>query len=132
MEKKDQPGCWVIGDKDFIKLVMDKNKHRIRSVNILRKEWSIERVVKKIAEDHKLIPEDIKRRSRMSLDSQCRKKLFYICCRKLGYSLEEIAGYLGLSGPAISWAIKKGEKLVTQKYVSEFTNLPPGVCHEAK
>lgn len=47
----------------------------MRSMNTLRKEWSIERVIKQIAKDHKFNPEDIKMRSRMSQGSQCRTKL---------------------------------------------------------
>jgi len=42
------------------------------------------------------------------------------------YVVEEVAVYLKISGPAVSWAIRRGKELVSKKDVDKFINLPPG------
>jgi hypothetical protein len=126
VEKKDRPACWVIGDREFVVSVMSKNEERLRSMNVLREQWSMKEVLNRVASEHTLKPEDLKKRSRLSAVSECRKEFAYICCRVLGFSVEEVARYLKLSGPAVSWAINGGRKLVTKKDISKFINLPPG------
>lgn len=101
---------------------LKREMHQLRTVSVLRQQWSLKDVLKKIALDHKLKPEELRKRSRLSLVSSCRKKFSFISCRVLGFPVEEVAGYLNLSGPAVSWSIIKGEELVTQKDISIFIN----------
>ncbi len=126
VNKKDEPGCWVIGDRDFIVSVINKNKERLRLNHIKHKYSSVEEVLEIIAEENKLTSEEIKGRSRLGKVSECRKKFVYLCCRVLGFSVDEVSRFLNVSGPAISWTLSKAEGVMTKKEISKFINLPPG------
>ncbi len=126
VERNDRPACWVIGDREFVISVMQKNKLRLKTATVSRQLWPLEKVFARIAAKHELQPQDLLQRSRNSEISECRKKFSYLCCRVLGHPVSEVAACLNLSGPAVSWAILEGEKIITQKEIGEFTILPPG------
>jgi len=120
IESKERPSCWVIGDQEFVLSAMRKNEHRLRTRSVLREKWSIEDVFKRVAEEHNLKPEELRNRSRMSVVSECRKKSAYICCRILGYRVEEVAAYLKISGPAVSHTLKISEHVMSKKDIDKF------------
>jgi putative transposase len=126
VDKKDRPECWVIGDQSFVQSVMTKNEQRLRTRSVLRKKWSIQDVFSYLAKEHNLKPSDLEKRSRLTRISICRQKCAYICCRIIGYSIEDVADYMNISNPAVSWAINRGKELVTKEDVVNFNYLPPG------
>jgi putative transposase len=126
VERKDRPGCMVIGDRDFVISVMEKNREQLRTQHILRRRWMIDDVFTTVAQQNGLAPDELKNRSRSTTISLCRKIAAYICCRVVGHTVTEVALYLNVSGPAVSSMIKKGEVLVDKRSVFKFTKLPPG------
>jgi REP element-mobilizing transposase RayT len=126
VERESRPGCWVIGDREFVVAALKKNERRLRIKSTVRDRWSIEKVLKAVADEHNLKSSDLMRRSRLSAVSRCRKTFAYICCDVLGFSVEDVAAFLRISGPAVSWAKEKGRGLVTEKDLVKFINLPPG------
>ena len=126
IDKKDKPSCWVIGDREFVLSVMEKHKRRLRARGVLRKKWSIEDVFKYLAREYKVAAVDLEKRSRLTEVSACRQRCAFICCRILGYKISEVAEYMKISGPAVSWAINKGKDIVSKKDIVKFNNLPPG------
>lgn len=126
IDKKDKPACWVIGNREFVISVMKKNEQRLRARSFLCRKWSIEDVFVQIAHEYKVKPVDLKKRSRLTTVSKCRQRCAYICCRILGYRIEEVAAYMKISGPAVSWAINKGKDVVSKKDIVIFNYLPPG------
>jgi|WetSurMetagenome_2_1015567.scaffolds.fasta_scaffold124003_2 putative transposase len=124
--RKDRPHCLVIGDHEYVQSVMKSNEQRLRSWNELRQKWSIEKVFDRIAEENKLPIGDFKKKSRESISSKCKKIGAFICCRTLGYSGEEVAAYLKMTSPAVSWSIKTIEGLLSKDEINKFINLTPG------
>ena len=126
VEKKDIPGCWVIGEQEFVSSVIQRNKEKVYAGLILRQHWSLDTVAEKICATYGIRREALMNRNSQAVVSVCRKKFAHICFRILGYSVAEIARYLNLSGPAVSWAAKHGAELVTKREKSLFMFFPPG------
>ena len=126
VERKDQPGCWVIGDREFVVAVTAKNRERLALTQAAREQWDIGDVAERMAAEAGVSVADLRRRGRKSAGIGCRKKFAYICCRVLQFPVIGVASFLGTSGPAVSWAIREGEKLVTAEDVRKWTILPPG------
>lgn len=124
--KKNNPDCWVIGDREFVCSVIQKNEENIRLSRSIRENWTLDKVILKVAKMHGVNEKEILTRSRLTKGSDVRKKFAFISCRLLGFSLSEVAKYLDVSGPCVSWAVKKGEELVDKEEISYFTILPPG------
>ena len=124
IERKERPSCWVIGDQEFVMSVMRKNEQRLRTRSALHEKWSIEDVFRRVAAEQGLELDALKRRSRMSKVSAGRKRGAYICCRVLGYRIEEVAAYLKISGPAVSSAIAGAGELVSKRYIDKVIKLP--------
>jgi REP element-mobilizing transposase RayT len=126
VEKKDAPSCWVIGEQEFVSSVMKKNAEKVRTELICRQYWSLDKAAEKICTMHKIDRETFMKRNSQAAQSVCRKKFAFICFRILGYTVAEIARYIHLSGPAVSWAVKQGAELMTKRERSVFMFLPPG------
>jgi REP element-mobilizing transposase RayT/DNA-binding transcriptional regulator GbsR (MarR family) len=126
MAEKEHPGCWVIGNREYVISVMKKNEDRIKICTVMRAKWPIEKVFKEIGKENKIKIGDLKKRSRMSIASKSKKIGAYVCCRIIGYSMEEVAQYLQMSNPAVSWAVKKAEEIVVKSDFNKFINLSPG------
>ena len=126
VDRKDKPECWVIGDRDFVVSVMEKYKKRLKARGALRKKWSIADVFEHIARRYKVNPEVLKKRSRSTSVSECRQRCAYLCCRVIGYSLEEVAEFMKISSPAVFWAAKKGGELIEIEDKDKFNYLTPG------
>jgi REP element-mobilizing transposase RayT len=126
VERKDRPGCWVLGDREFVVSVMRKNNERLQLRSVLRQAWSIEQVFDRLTRKYGCISDEVKKRSRLTTASTCKRKGAYICCGIIGYPVIEVASYLGVSGPAVSWMVKNGEAVIDKSDVDLFTNLPPG------
>jgi REP element-mobilizing transposase RayT len=126
VERKDQPGCWVIGDREFVVAVTAKHRERLALTRAAREQWDIGDVAERMAAEAGVSVADLRRRGRKSAGIACRKKFAYICCRVLQIPVIGVASFLGTSGPAVSWAIREGEKLVTAEDVRKWTILPPG------
>ena len=105
---------------------MQENKERLGLKHAVHPYGSVEEVLEVIAAESELPVEEIKKRSRNGVASELRKKFVYICCRVLGFSEEEVARCLNVSGPAISWTLRKAEGLMTKSEINEFINLSPG------
>ena len=126
VEDRDRPECWVIGDREFVVSVMKKNEQRLRMSRAAREQWSLDTVCAKIASDHGLSVSDLQKKSRSLEISEVKKKFAFICCRVLQFPVVMVADYLGVSGPAVSWAINEGKKIAKPVDLANFTNLPPG------
>ncbi len=126
VEKRNKPECWVIGDPVFVSSVMKKNENRIRMIRAVREKRSLEKIGAIVANNYKIKLSDMKKRSRSNLLSECRKKFAYVCCRVLQFPVSEVAAFFGVSSPAISWAIKRGQRLIKEGELAKFTILPPG------
>jgi hypothetical protein len=83
-------------------------------------------VFRHIADAYNLKLEDLQNQSQLSAISECRKQSVYRCCRIIGYSPEEVAGYFKISSPAVSGAIKSSRELIRKEDVGKFIKVTPG------
>jgi len=126
IERGRHPGCWVIGEQEFVMSVLKKNEDRLRSISLLRQRWSLDAIAEVLGKKHKLHPEEIIIKSNRSAVSAFRKRFSYISCRIIGFPVAAVARYLNQSSPAVSWQIKTGKEVVTKADIELFTFLPPG------
>lgn len=126
VEKKDKPECWVIGDRKFVSDVLIKNENRIRVIRSARENWPIDKVADSMIKEWGISIEELKKHSRSSHASECKKKFAYICCSVLHIPVSEVAQYLGVSSPAVSWEIRNAKGKIQRKDLAKFTILPPG------
>jgi putative transposase len=112
-EDRLSPECWVIGDHEFVKKILQDDKQRRMRLARFRIEGiTIDDVGKKIAEATGVTIDEIRRRSRGTRGSDARKVLAYVCNKVYGFPVKMIGGYLGISGPPVSISIPQGETLV--------------------
>jgi len=126
VDKKDKPECWVIGDPGFVRSVMSRNRHRLLLSRARAETWDLEKLCARLAREEGVSVENLKRRTRKTRGSVARKKFCYIACRVLQFSVAEVAAFLTVSAPAVSWTATRGESLVDSALIAKFTNLSPG------
>jgi putative transposase len=122
-----QTGCWVIGDQEFVTSVLNTDKeNRLRIALFKKHGWTFEKVARKVADCFSLNVEDLARRSRLTTTADARKAFAYLCRARLGFAVNEIGRYIGMTGPAASVCIRKGEAIVNKsKCLNLFLNLRP-------
>ena len=59
--------------------------------------------------------EDIYSKSREKVKAEARSLFCYWAVRELGYSMLELARRLGMSQPGVVYAVRRGERLATEK-----------------
>ena len=106
--------------------MLHENKERLGLRHAVHHYGSVEEVLAVLAEESGLPVDEIKKRSRNGQASELRKKFVYICCRVLGFSGEEVARCLQVSGPAVSWTLSKAEGLMRKRDINKFISLSPG------
>ena len=106
------PGCWVIGDRDFVTESMKADAaHRLRIARYKRAGWNLEKVAIEVAKLTELDVAEIEKRGHVNTRSTARKVLAAVAHRQLGIPNTEIARYLGIGAPAVSKSLDEGEKI---------------------
>jgi putative transposase len=107
-----QTGCWVIGDQEFVVSVLKTDKENHLRIALFKKlGWTLEKVAREVANCYNLKAEDLDQRSRQTTIAEARKIFAYLCRTRLGFPVNEIGRYLGMTGPAASICIRNGEKI---------------------
>jgi len=102
----------ILGSSDFIREVLREQKERLERRYQLRAQgYDIERVVKKVAEIFNMEPREIWKPGNQPLRVKARSMVCYWAVRELGMSGTSVGQLLGLGQPAVSRAVRRGEKL---------------------
>ena len=102
----------ILGSSDFIRDVLAGQKERLeRRYQLKAQGYDIERVVKKVAEIFEMAPEEIWKPGNQPLRVKARSMVCYWAVRELGMSGTSVGQLLGLGQPAVSRAVRRGEKL---------------------
>jgi len=80
--------------------------------------WDMDRLCSHVCKIFSIKPEQILRKGRANNLSRAKNLLSFWANRELGISGKEIADYFGVSGPAISYSIKQGEKYAKEKSIN--------------
>lgn len=82
-----------------------------RYTAVKRSGYDLDKTAKKAASLCDVTPEDIFSKSRQKTKVKARSLFCYWATRELGISLTEIARQLGISTPAVSYAVARGEEI---------------------
>jgi putative transposase len=103
----------ILGDSDFISdVIAEANEAFDRRYHLKRKGYDIKSVEKKVVEIYGIEKQDLYSGSRKSKVSEARSVFCYLCVRELGESMTDIARLLGISQPAVGYAVDKGKVIV--------------------
>lgn len=100
----------ILGDGDFVSSVLKVHEEKLKEKEALKSAgWDLERLCKHVCQMHSLEQDKIYSKGRANEVSRAKNLIAYWANKKLRISGKEIADYFGVSSPAISYSIKKGE-----------------------
>jgi putative transposase len=105
----------ILGDSDFVMEVLAgaderyDRRYRLKSLG-----YDISRVERKVVALYNSEKADLYSGSRKKVISEARSLFCYWCVRELGESMTNMAKRLGLTQPAIGYAVERGEQLAKQ------------------
>jgi chromosomal replication initiation ATPase DnaA len=76
---------------------------------------SIEELIESVAGQREISPELIRSNSRQRKVTEARAIVAYSAVEEAGHSMADVARYLGMKHPSVSYAVRKGEGLLGQK-----------------
>ena len=101
-----------MGAHEFVKSVIAKEReNRLRVARHQLERLSIEDLAAKFAAVAKITPEDLLRRARGNYRAAARTVFAYVCCCEYGFTIIEVAQYLGHTHSPMSPAVRQGEQL---------------------
>jgi REP element-mobilizing transposase RayT len=118
---QSEPGVYVIGDPEFVRNVLKKDRDKkLRIARHLLERTTIDELAARFACALKLGKIELLCRARGNSRSAARKVFAYLCHREYGFSIVEIAHYLGCTHSPVSLAVRQGEEIAKTK---EFANV---------
>jgi putative transposase len=105
----------ILGDSDFVTEVLEQADERYdRRYRLKTLGYDIWRVERKIIELFDIEKEGLYSGSRKKSISEARSLFCYWCVRELGETMTHMAKLLGLTQPAVSYCVERGE-LIAKK-----------------
>lgn len=109
----------VLGDSSFVLGVLKAADEEMEHKYRLRAEgYDVDTIAKRVAELFELEAKDIFSPGKYPLIVQARSVFCYWAVRQLGVSATALAKKLGISQPAVSLSVKRGETIVGEKGLS--------------
>jgi len=108
----------ILGDGEFVRTVLKlAGEEMKRKEKLLREGWTLDRLVKSICEIMRVDPNDLRKKGRASDLSGAQGLIAYFGYRALGISGNELTQLFGISRPALSKAINRGESIAKEKAI---------------
>jgi hypothetical protein len=105
----------ILGDSEFVMKVLKESEESFERKYELRSQgYDIERVARRVASLFEIATEDICSPGKYKDRVKARSVLCYWAVRELGETEIELAKKLGITQPAVSAAVKRGEKLAKE------------------
>lgn len=102
----------ILGDSSFVDAVLAQaSEHCTRRCELSRRGYNLERLADHVAGLCHLEPREVLARGRQRLRVDARSLFCFWAARDLGVSLTELARQLGLTPPAIGYAVQRGERI---------------------
>ena len=106
----------ILGDSEFVHKMLKKADDRFdRYYELKRLGYNLESVGARVCRIYDVSVEDIYSKSREKIKAEARGLFCYWAVRELGYSMLELARRLGMSQPGVVYAVRRGERLATEK-----------------
>ena len=90
----------------------DDRYYEIKEIN--RQGYDLKTVEDRVCSIFTIAPEDLYAKSREKVKASARGLFCYWAVRELGYGLTELARHLGITQPAVGYAVKRGENIAKQ------------------
>jgi chromosomal replication initiation ATPase DnaA len=78
---------------------------------LIRQGYDLDRIAEKVAETYDMDPDTITSRGRQKRRVAARSLLCFWAVREPGMSLTALARHLGMSVPAVGYAVQRGEAI---------------------
>jgi REP element-mobilizing transposase RayT len=102
-------GCWVIGNKEFVRKAIERDRlRRVRIADYAKQDIHIGDIAQKVAKYYGLPFEALGRRGKSNDRSAARKAVAYIASQRYGIPVIEIARYFNISSPSVSEMLREG------------------------
>ena len=102
----------ILGDGDFVNQVLAEAEEALEKRHALRvKGMNMDKVARKVSEVMNLKPDDVWAKGRYPKIVDARSLFCYWAVRELGVTMAELGRTLGLSIPAISKSVKRGQQI---------------------
>lgn len=106
------PGCWVIGDPEFVKKALQRDeKQRIRAARYAKEGWTLPRLFDRICRQLALQPEKVLAGGKNRVCSDGRKIFCHIARQYFEFPTSAIADFLSVSPAAVSISAGKGREI---------------------
>ncbi|NQT55711.1 MAG: transposase [Desulfobacteraceae bacterium] len=105
----------ILGDSNFVLQVLEEADEKFnRYYEVKRLGYDLKTVEDRVCKIFKIEREDIYSKSREKVKASARGLFCYWAVRELGYGLTELARHLGITQPAVGYAVKRGKHIAKQ------------------
>lgn len=105
----------ILGDSDFVEEVLKKAKEQLdRQYRLKATGFNLDQVARRVAELIGVEYEDVWGKGKHPQTVKARSLLCYWSVRELGISATKLARRIGISQPAISQSVKRGEAIAKE------------------
>ena len=109
----------ILGDSEFVKNVLEEARENMaRRYRLQAQGFDFKKVVRRAGDLLEIDPREILQTGKQPLRVKARSLVCYWAVKELGMTGTEIANILGLTQPAVSKAVRRGEKLALDKKLS--------------
>jgi len=106
----------ILGDGEFVQSVLDAAKEQFEEkYRIKTQGYDFEKVVKRVAMQLGVKPEQVCTSGKHPLTVKARSLLCYWAVRELGFTATEVSRRIGISQPSVSISVKRGEKIASSE-----------------
>jgi REP element-mobilizing transposase RayT len=102
----------ILGDGEFAQSVLDAAKEKCEERYLLQAQGhDLDTVAQRVSRFLGIKPEQVRAPGKHPLTVKARSLLCYWAVRELGFTATEVSRRLGVSQPAVSISVKRGEKI---------------------
>jgi len=102
----------ILGETEFVTdILAEAGEKYERYHELKRKGYNLKTIEKRVCELTGIEAADIFTRSRQKETADARGLYCYWAVRELGYSLTDLARRLGMTGPGVGYAVRRGEQI---------------------
>jgi putative transposase len=102
----------ILGDGEFTQFVLDEARERLEERYRLHAQgYELDKVALRVSSELGIDPEQVWGHGKNRLTVKARSLWCYWAVSKLGFSATELSKKLGVSQPAVSIAVKRGERI---------------------
>lgn len=105
----------ILGETDFVMEILAETDEKYNRYYELKSlGYDLKTVERKVSEIYRIGPEDIYSKGRQKMRVEARSLFCYWAVRELGYGLTDLARRLGMTQPAVGYAVSRGERIAKQ------------------